>query len=218
MEYWFTKTPHGICQDLGINIDPRRAKELNDLFDGDIGGWYYLAGSSRDGSDEASKWILGTIAARLNELGKPFKHANRLVPADYLCTFVQYLREGRFERGFSKDVFAELMSYGEQFRAIVLSDEMSPSEVQEWIDQPLRRLRGDEVMDLIISMPKFKAASGDEIDELIEMVIASNAEQAAKVSENPKLLQWFIGQVMKAGKGKAPAPVIQEKLKNRFGQ
>lgn len=48
-------------------------------------------------------------------------------------------------------------------------------------------------------------------------MIAANAEQAAKVQENPKLLQWFVGQVMKAGKGKAPAATVQEKLKQRFG-
>ena len=215
--HWVAKEPHEICHDMGITVDKRRAWELSKLFDGNINGWYYLAAASRgDGTDEAAKWILGAIAARLNELGKPFSHAYHVIPPDYLNAFIFYLKSGKFDRGFSKEVFSELMSQGQRFRIIELVDEMTPAEVQEWIDCPIRRIRGDEIMDVVVAMPQFKATSGGEIDELIESIISANAEQASKVPENPKLLQWFIGQVMKAGKGKAPAPVVQEKLKQRF--
>lgn len=218
MAYWFAQSPNAICQSLGIALDPRRAIELNNLFDGNINGWYYLSAATPDGSDEAAKWILGALAARLNEMGKPFAHANRLVPADYMSSFVAYLKAGRFERAFSKDVFAELMDRGEQFQEISLRDDMTPMEVQEWVDSSAgRRLSGNEVMDEIISLSRFKAASADEIDGLIEAVIASNPEQAATVASNPKLLQWFIGQVLKASRGKAPAPIVQEKLAKRLG-
>jgi aspartyl-tRNA(Asn)/glutamyl-tRNA(Gln) amidotransferase subunit B len=219
MTFWFSKTPHEICKDLGISIEYRRARELENLFDGNINGWYYLSAATPNGSDEAAKWILGALAAKLNELKKNFSYASALLPADYMASFITYLKDGRFERGFSKDVFAELMK-GHQFREIVLRDDMTPDEVQEWADlggDCLLRMSGNEVMDLIISMPKFKAASGNEIDEIIEAVIASNAEQAAKVPDNPKLLQWFIGQVMKASKGKASATTVQEKLRKKFG-
>ncbi len=218
--HWFTKSPFGICQELGITIDPRRASELSDLFDGDIGGWYYLSGASKDGTDEASKWILGAIAAKLNELKKPWKHANRLVPADYLNSFVLYLKEGRFERSFAKDVFAELMSRGEQFTTptIELHDEWTYDEVKAWLDDPWPKRRGgNEVMDEIVAMPRFKAVDASELDTIIDDVLAANSDQVTKAQENPKLVQWFVGQVMKASKGKAPAQVVQEKLKERFG-
>ena len=217
--HWTSLTPHGICQAMGIDIDKRRANELSNLFDGNVNGWYYLWGASRgDGTDESAKWILGAIAAKLNELGVGFDHARTLIPSDYLNAFVLYLKSGKFDRGFSKEVFAELMLLrGEQFRTIELTDSMTPAEVQEWIDCPIRRLRGDEVMDAIIAMPKFAATNSDELDALIESVIVANAEQASKVSENPKLVQWFVGQVMKAGKGKVTAPAVLDKLKQRFG-
>lgn len=201
---------------MGITIDKRRAWDLEKLFDSNLNGWYYLYAAS-DGTDEAAKYILGAIAAKLNELGKDFSYARTLVPADYLASFILYLKNNKFDRGFSKEVFAELMSQGEQFRTIELVDEMTPAEVQEWIDHPIRRLRGDEVMEQIVKMPKFKATDGDELTAIIDSVIAANQEQANKISENPKLLQWFIGQIMKAGKGKLSAPVVQEKLKQRFG-
>ena len=131
MTLWFTKEPHALCQELGISIEPRRARELQDLFDGDIGGWYYLWGASRDGSDEASKWILGQLAAKLNELKKDWQHASYLIPPDYLAAFVEYLKAGQFERSFAKDVFAEIMNRGVQFHPLVdLHDEMTPAEVQ----------------------------------------------------------------------------------------
>jgi Asp-tRNA(Asn)/Glu-tRNA(Gln) amidotransferase B subunit len=214
MTYWFTKTPHGICCDLGIAVDPRRAKELSDLFDGNINGWYYLSAATPDGTDEAAKWILGGLAAKLNELRVGFDQANRILPADYLSAFVSYLQNKRFDRSFSKEVFAELIKTGERFVEIQLSDQMTAAEVQEWF--PIKRLSGQEIMDSIICMPKFKASSADEIDDMIESVIASNPDAAAKVSLQPKLLQWFVGQVMKASQGKASAPVVLEKLKQRF--
>ena len=216
--HWISLEPHGICQAMGINdIDKRRANELSNLFDGNVNGWYYLWGASQgDGTDEAAKWILGAIAARLNELGKGVEYARLLVPADYLNAFVLYMKSGKFDRGFSKEVFAELMSRGEQFHIIELADFMTPAEVQEWIDCPIRRLRGDEVMDAIIAMPKFAATNSDELDALIESVVVVNTEQAAKVAENPKLVQWFVGQVMKAGKGKVTATAVLNKLKQRF--
>jgi aspartyl-tRNA(Asn)/glutamyl-tRNA(Gln) amidotransferase subunit B len=52
---------------------------------------------------------------------------------------------------------------------------------------------------------------------MIEDVITANPENAIKVLEQPRLAQWFVGQVMKASKGKASAAIVQEKLKLRFG-
>ena len=132
---------------------------------------------------------------------------------------MEYLKTGRFERSFAKDVFAELMLRGEMFSTpIELCDDMTPAEVQAWIDDPgPRRLRGDEVMDEIVSMPRFKAVDAGELDTIIDDLLAANPEQKAKARENPKLVQWFVGQVMKASKGKAPAQTVQDKLKQRFG-
>jgi len=94
---------------------------------------------------------------------------------------------------------------------------MSPAEVQDWIDNPWpRRVSGQAVMDAIVCDPRFKASSEDELDAIVDAVIAANSDQASKVQDNPKLIQWFVGQVMKAGKGKITAPSVLAKLKQRF--
>jgi Asp-tRNA(Asn)/Glu-tRNA(Gln) amidotransferase B subunit len=75
-------------------------------------------------------------------------------------------------------------------------------------------LLGDFVIDLIISHPRFKVADSSEIDLIIQKVLDDNPEQALRAKTDQKLVQWLVGQIMKAGKGKAPAITVQEKLKN----
>tara|TARA_A100001011_G_C14273573_1_gene828124 strand:+ start:340 stop:1854 length:1515 start_codon:yes stop_codon:yes gene_type:complete len=43
----------------------------------------------------------------------------------------------------------------------------------------------------------------DFIEKLVEKIIDENPQQVEKVKENPKVLGWFVGQVMKESKGKA---------------
>jgi len=59
-------------------------------------------------------------------------------------------------------------------------------------------------------------ADSSEIDIIITKIIEANPEQAAKVKNEPKLIQWFVGQVMKVAKGKAPASIVLEKLQLHF--
>lgn len=198
---WFTQEPQQIFTDFGISIERRRSVELEYLFNGNIEGYYYLSAAS-DGTDEAAKWLLGAVAAHMNEKSLPFSHINQIMPADYLKTFISFLKENKFERWFSKEIFAELLCW------------------QRFVDnengQPIRRMTGPEVLDQIISNPHFKAVDASEIDIIIDDVIAANQDQAVKVIEQPKVIQWFVGQVMKAAKGKASAPVVLDKLKIKF--
>lgn len=216
--FWLSLSPHKICEKINIQIDRRMAEELANLFDGDVSGWYYLSVASIDRSDEAAKWMLGHLAARLNELKKPFNYIYRLLPPDYLGAFVDALVAQRFHRSFAKSVFAELLEIGVQYEVKEILDEMTPENFDEYMKfiniYPLgiRRISGDEVLDKIISDPRFKAIDNNEIDGIIKSVIAANPEQAAKAKINPKLIGWFVGQVMKASQGKAPASDVQEKL------
>lgn len=222
--HWLSLSPHKICEIMNIKIDRRMAEELANLFDGNINGWYYLVCASVDHSDEAAKWILGHLAARLNELRKPFNYISSLLPADYLGAFVEAMVSQRFHRSFAKNIFSELLETGVQYEVKEIYDEMTPEAFDEYLKfislYPLgvRRITGLEVLDKIIADPRFKAIDNSEIDEIIERIIASNPEQAAKAKLNPKLIGWFVGQVMKASQGKAPASDVQEKLSKALQQ
>ncbi len=46
---------------------------------------------------------------------------------------------------------------------------------------------------------------------------AANPEQAAQAQNNPKVIGWFVGQVMKATKGQANPGVVNEVLRKKLG-
>jgi len=56
-----------------------------------------------------------------------------------------------------------------------------------------------------------------EIDAIIDAVIAANSEQAAQYRDGKEtLFGFFVGQVMKASKGKASPKVVNERLKSKL--
>ncbi|PHR57008.1 MAG: Asp-tRNA(Asn)/Glu-tRNA(Gln) amidotransferase GatCAB subunit B [Robiginitomaculum sp.] len=55
------------------------------------------------------------------------------------------------------------------------------------------------------------------IEKMVQDVIDANADQAAKVADNPRLIGFFVGQVMKASQGKANPQAVNEILKKKLG-
>jgi len=62
-----------------------------------------------------------------------------------------------------------------------------------------------------------KTISGKIAKEVFERVIAANPDQAAKAKENPKLVGFFVGQVMKASQGKANPQAVNQILRQKLG-
>jgi len=55
-----------------------------------------------------------------------------------------------------------------------------------------------------------------EIGEVVNNIVAENPDNVERVKTNPKLVGWFVGQVMKATGGKANPQVVNELLKARL--
>ena len=55
------------------------------------------------------------------------------------------------------------------------------------------------------------------IEAMVQTVIDANPDQAAKVKDNPKLVGFFVGQVMKASQGKANPGAVNTILKAKLG-
>jgi uncharacterized protein (DUF433 family) len=273
--HWAALPPVEILKTLGVDVEPRRAREFCDLIDGDAAGFDYLGAAATYGNgEEVLKWTMGGLAAALNERGLAFTQASQVLPADYLGAFVHALVNGGFEKSFAKDIFAALLTvprhrqvFGtewitedpdicggratyrgsrlevadfsariaadhdldeilEDWGYVLTVDKLSHGEAYlvardemgwwhtEWID-------GRTAVHRLSEDPRFKAADTSEIDALLDEVIAANPDNAAKVKDQPKLVQWFVGQAMKAVKAKGlppmPPPVVLEKLKAKFG-
>ena len=51
---------------------------------------------------------------------------------------------------------------------------------------------------------------------IVDEVIAAHPDQAAGVKENPRLLGFFVGQVMRKTGGRAPGQKVQALLRERL--
>lgn len=59
-------------------------------------------------------------------------------------------------------------------------------------------------------------AAGDQIDTILDEVISQNPEMVEKAKKDPKLVNWFIGQVMKGATVKLDATIVKTKVNERF--
>ncbi len=55
------------------------------------------------------------------------------------------------------------------------------------------------------------------IEKVVDEIIAANPDKVAEVQEKPKLMGWFVGQVMKASGGKANPGAVNKILKAKLG-
>ena len=54
------------------------------------------------------------------------------------------------------------------------------------------------------------------IESVIDEVVASSPDQVERLKTNPKVLGWFVGQIMKATDGKANPKLVNELLRSRL--
>ncbi len=81
-----------------------------------------------------------------------------------------------------------------------------------------RMFNGEGSADDIIEKQGLKQVTDvGAIEAMVQTVIDANPEQAAKVADNPKLVGFFVGQVMKASAGKANPGVVNQILKAKLG-
>ena len=55
-----------------------------------------------------------------------------------------------------------------------------------------------------------------QIEQLIDQIILDNPKQVQKVVSNPKVIGWFVGQIMKASNGKANPKLANELVKEKL--
>ena len=55
------------------------------------------------------------------------------------------------------------------------------------------------------------------IETIVDKIIESNIDKVAEVREKPKLIGWFVGQVMKESQGKANPAKVNDLVKKKIG-
>jgi aspartyl-tRNA(Asn)/glutamyl-tRNA(Gln) amidotransferase subunit B len=109
------------------------------------------------------------------------------VRADTLGHLIDLIADGTISGRIAKDVFAEMVETGGDPAAIVEA----------------KGLR--QVTDT------------GAIEAAVDAALAANPAQAAQYATNPKVLGFFVGQVMKATQGKANPALVNELLRKKLG-
>ncbi|MEP4463144.1 MAG: Asp-tRNA(Asn)/Glu-tRNA(Gln) amidotransferase GatCAB subunit B, partial [Roseibium sp.] len=55
------------------------------------------------------------------------------------------------------------------------------------------------------------------IETVVDEIMAANPDKVEQAKEKPNLVGWFVGQVMKASKGKANPQAVSDMLKQKIG-
>jgi len=77
---------------------------------------------------------------------------------------------------------------------------------------------GEGDADTIIEKDGLKQVTDTgAIEKYVEDAIANNPDQAAAAKDNPKLVGFFVGQVMKASQGKANPQAVNQILRDKLG-
>jgi len=107
--------------------------------------------------------------------------------ADQLGSLIDLIADGTISGKIAKDLFEILWTEGGDPRAIVAARGMT------------------QVTDL------------GAIETLVDDVIAQNPDKVAQAKQNPKLIGWFVGQIMKSSGGKASPQAVNDLLKQKLG-
>jgi aspartyl-tRNA(Asn)/glutamyl-tRNA(Gln) amidotransferase subunit B len=55
------------------------------------------------------------------------------------------------------------------------------------------------------------------IERVVDDIVGKNPDKVEQARSNPKLIGWFVGQVMKASGGKANPQAVNDLLKRKLG-
>jgi aspartyl-tRNA(Asn)/glutamyl-tRNA(Gln) amidotransferase subunit B len=108
------------------------------------------------------------------------------VSASQLAALIDLIADGTISGRIAKDVFAEMIETGADPAAIVEA-------------KGLRQL-----------------SDTGAIEAAVDAALAANPGQVAQYATNPKVLGFFVGQVMKATQGKANPALVNELLRKKL--
>jgi len=134
----------------------------------------------------AANWVMGELSAQLNR--GDLDTAQSPVSATQLGTLIARIKDGTISGKGAKDVFR------------ILFDK-----------------EGDDVDNIIDTRGLKQVSDTGAIEKIVDDILAANPQQvenyrAAAADKRPKMLGFFVGQIMKASKGQANPGLVNELL------
>lgn len=135
----------------------------------------------------ASNWVMSEVLKVLNE--KKLQISDFCVKPENISSLIYLIDEGKISRNIAKEIFTEMIKYTDPE-----DEKQKPEYIIKAKDLHLKK-------------------DTNEIEIIVKKIIEENAEETKRYRNGEsKLLQFFIGKVMKETKGKADPKVINELL------
>ena len=55
------------------------------------------------------------------------------------------------------------------------------------------------------------------LEKIVDKILIENPDKVIEVAEKPKMVGWFVGQIMKESQGKANPGVVNDIVKKKLG-
>ncbi len=97
---------------------------------------------------------------------------------------------------------------------LILGDKISSKIAKDLFDIVWKK--GGDPAEIVVKNGMTQVSDIASLKDIIIDIIAQNPDQVNKLETNPKLMGWFVGQVMKATDGKANPKAVNELLKENL--
>jgi aspartyl-tRNA(Asn)/glutamyl-tRNA(Gln) amidotransferase subunit B len=108
------------------------------------------------------------------------------ITPERLGRLIDLIQDGTISGRIAKDVFAEMFA------------------------------TGDDPAEIVARQGLKQISDAAAIEQIAAEIIAANPDQVAKLQNNPKVLGWFVGQVMKATHGQANPQLVNQVLRQKL--
>jgi len=151
-----------------------------------------------------SNWIMGEIMRLLNTDGKTMDECP-LKPS-HLVYLLNLIRDAKINANAAKIVLEDMYKNPDVIRGYaVLEFPVFKSEAEAHVERIIKEKGLSQISDT------------DALEKMADEVIAKNPKEVERFrAGEQKLLGFFVGQVMKATKGKANPQMVNELLRNKL--
>ncbi|WP_310622112.1 Asp-tRNA(Asn)/Glu-tRNA(Gln) amidotransferase subunit GatB [Flexibacterium corallicola] len=168
----------------------------------------------------------------ISEYGVTSYDADILVAERISCDFFEEVAKGRDAKLAANWVINELFGRLNKEGLAVTSSPVSSTQLGSIVDLikggTISGKIAKDLFEIVWSEGGDPAAIVEErgmkqvtdlgaIETIVDDILAANTEKAEQAKEKPGMLGWFVGQVMKASKGKANPQAVSDMLKGKIG-
>ena len=233
-KYWFQKpTKHILSDYFNIEVDEKTSTSIESWIMGHkdpIDCWYlvYAIVNRLNNPIIGINFIIGPYFKYLKTATNGHLTGRQRY---YINELLQFVELGKIDKQFIESVFLEIMEYTNNLDEEKLLEMFNSSQeltddgyiknssdynILVLIDLTITeygQIRfGEKFVSNLISEPKYKLTNSSDIDILIAKVITENMDKVSQVKDNPKMISWLTGQVMKTLKGKGNGQDITNKI------